>query len=61
MIECDNIRQVDVFSLSGQMVMTEKFGDDSTAGLDVARLPKGVYIVRVSSRDVVANKKVVIR
>jgi aminopeptidase N len=52
---------VSVFNMQGQQMMSAQFKNQNTIELDVSRLTKGIYIVKIQSENIVVNKKLVVQ
>jgi beta-glucanase (GH16 family) len=52
------INQVDVFDLSGQLLLSEK---EETNVLDISAVKTGIYILKVYSNGIIINRKLVVQ
>jgi beta-glucanase (GH16 family) len=52
------IDQVDVFDLSGQLLLSEK---EETNSLDISAVKTGIYILKVYSNGIIINRKLVVQ
>lgn len=53
------IRSVDIYNLSGQMVLSENHNEDNsfTKQIDISKITRGTYIVKVQSNDGISSLK----
>lgn len=58
-IELNNssgITKIDIFNSSGQLVISHKFANENKT-IDVSKLPKGMYVVKITEPNFVSTKK----
>ena len=60
-VHCNGITKLELFDLAGKQVLTQDFNSVyNGAKLNVSTLEKGTYVLRITSSDGVATKKVVV-
>jgi hypothetical protein len=55
----DNIKQISIYSLLGQEVLTKKIGGQSSISVDVSNLVSGVYLVKFKGNSGAFTKKII--
>jgi hypothetical protein len=53
--------ELKVYSLHGQLIFEEKVAGNSTSQLNLANMPKGIYMVRISNETINNLSKLVIQ
>ena len=57
-LECDNIRQYDIYSLDGKLVKSAQTSDTETI-INVGDLSNGIYMIRITNDKGVVTKRIV--
>jgi hypothetical protein len=57
-LECDNIRQYDIYSLDGKLVKSAQLFDNESV-INVKNLSSGIYMIRITSEKGVVTRRIV--
>jgi hypothetical protein len=52
---------INIFNITGEQVIHEKFRNQTRIEMDVSILPKGMYLVKIQAKSLIESKKLVIQ